>query len=301
MTLIVETGVGVRGANAYTSPAYVTSYLTARGRQTENSWSTAIAASQEAAIIAATDYVDKRFGPRFLGVPAVIFEQKSAVAEVTFTGLPTAGDTITVGDETYDFVSSLTGDANEILIGSTADECASRLADALNGAAGAGVTYGVGTPRSRHVSAASAGGVLTLTALAAGAQGSLTELSEALDNVTITSPFAGGVDGGLQSLSWPRSYAYDERGQLIVGIPDRLRQAVSEYAVRAISTALLPDPTTDPYAGSLNRRKEKVGPIEEEVEYDSGTIGTRIYTPYPAADKILRPLLLGSGGGVIRA
>lgn len=300
MTLVVETGVAVRGANAYVNVAYVTAYLTARNRATENSWSTAGTPTQEAAIIAATDYVDKRFGNRFKGLPAVSLTETLATAEVTFTGVPTAADTITIGDETYVFVASLTGAVNEILIGATAAACAENLAAALNGGDGAGTTYGVGTPQSRHVSATAAAGVLALTATAPGAQGSLTALSEALDNATIISPFSGGVDGGLQPLSWPRNYAYDDRGQPISGIPERLKQAVAEYAVRATGSALLPDPTVDTYAGSLNRRKEKVGPIEEEYEYVPGSTGMRIYKPYPAADKILRPLLLGSGG-VVRA
>lgn len=300
MTLVVETGVAVRGANAYVNVAYVTAYLTARNRVTENSWSTAGTAVQEAAIIAATDYVEKRFGNRFRGLPAVSLTETLATAEVTFTGVPTASNTITIGDETYTYVGTLSGAANEILIGATAADCADNLAAALNGSAGAGVTYGLGTPQSRHATATSAAGVLALTAKAPGAQGSFTALSEALDNTTITALFTGGVDGGLQPLSWPREYAYDDRGQPISGIPERLKQAVAEYAVRAAGSALLPDPTVDAYAGSLNRRKEKVGPIEEEYEYVPGTSGMRIYNPYPAADKILRPLLLGSGG-VVRA
>lgn len=286
MTLILETGVGVRSANSYVTTAIVTSYLTARNRQTENTWSTRTAAESDAACIAATDYVEKRFGGRFRGIPAVSLTETSATAEITFTGLPTAADTVTIGDETYTFVATLTGAVREVLVGATATECAENLRDALSG--------------SRHVSAASAAGVVTLTALAPGSQGTLTTLSESLDNATITSAFSGGVDGGIQPLSWPRSHAYDDRGQLIEGVPELLRQAVSEYAVRAVSATLLSDPTVDPYAGSVSRRAERVGPIEESVQYDPGTVGARIFTPYPAADKILRPLLLGSRG-VIRA
>jgi hypothetical protein len=64
---------------------------------------------------------------------------------------------------------------------------------------------------------------------------------------------------------------------------------------------LLPDPTVDPYSGRVSARTEQVGPIIESYKYDAGTAGTVIFTPYPSADKLLRPLLLGSGnGGVIR-
>lgn len=298
MSLVVETGVGVRGANAYVNAAYVTAYLTARNRQTENSWSTAGTAQQEAAIVAATDYVDKRFSHRFKGLPAVTLDESYATATLTFAGLPVDAETFTLGDETWTFVSALSGATYEVLIGASATATAANLEAALNGADGAGTLYGLATPQSRHASASAALGVLTLTALAPGTSGALTVLTGSVTNVTI-SGFSGGLDGGIQPLSWPRNYAYDEQGSLIAGIPDRLKMAVSEYAVRAVSATLLPDPTVDPYAGSVQARTEKVGPIEESYEYVAGTVGKITFKPYPAADKLLRPLLLGSGG-VIR-
>lgn len=301
MTLIIETGVGVRNANAYVNVAYVTNYLTVRNRVNENSWSTAGTAVQEAAIVGATDYSEKRFSHRYGGVPKVIFEEEFATGAITFTGLPVSGETLTLGDETYTFVSALTGEKFEVLIGGTTTTVAEALEAAINGTAGAGVTYGLGTPQSRHSTATSAGGVVSLTASAPGTSGALTVLTGSPTNVTLTA-FTGGRDGGLQPLSFPRDYLYDARGQAIVGVPERLKQAISEYAVRAVSSVLLPDPTSDTYGGRVNRRKEKVGPIEEEYQYDAGTVGSVIFTAYPAADKLIRPLLLGSsGGGVIRA
>lgn len=298
MSLIIETGVGVRGANAYVNAAYVTTYLTARNRQTENSWNSSTDAVKEAAIVAATDYIDKRFGPRFKGSPAVSLDETYATTTLTFTGLPADSETLTLGDETWTFVSALSGATYEVLIGASATTTAANFEAAINGASGAGVTYGLATPQSRHASALAALGVLTLTALAPGTSGSLTVLTGSLTNVTVGT-FSGGLDGGTQPLSWPRNYAYDEQGYLITGIPDRLKMAVSEYAVRAVSATLLPDPTVDPYAGSVKVRTEKVGPIEESYEYVAGTVGKITFKPYPAADKLLRPLLLGSGG-VIR-
>lgn len=300
MALVIETGVGVRGANAYVNAAYVTAYLTARNRQTENSWDSATDAVKEAAIVAATDYVDKRFGHRFKGLPKTTFDETYASATMTFAGLPVADETFTLGDETWKFVSGLSGADYEVLIGASATATAANLEAAINHGDGAGTVYGLGTPQSRHASATAAAGVLTLAASAPGTSGALTVLEGSVTNVTI-SGFTGGLDGGIQPLAWPRSSVYDQAGNRIDGIPDRLKQAVSEYAVRAASSVLLPDPTTDGYAGSLQRRLEKVGPIEEEYEYVAGTVGRVTFTPYPAADKLLRPLLLGSGnGGVIR-
>jgi len=299
MALIIETGVGVRNANAYVNAAYVTAYLTARNRQTENGWSTSNSTIQDAAVVAATDYVDKRFGPRFKGVPKVTFDETYAEAEMEFGGLPDPADELTLGDDIYTFVSSLSGDAYEVLIGASGAATASNLEAAIEAGPGAGVTYGLGTPQSRHSAAKAAGAVLTLTAKAAGAGGNLSVLEGPLTNVTITG-FSGGKDGGIQPLAWPRASAYDQQGNLIQGIPDRLRQVVAEYAVRAVSSVLLPDPATDPYGGRLYSRREQVGPIQEEARY-SRTSGTSdIFVAYPAADRLIRPLLLGSVGGVIR-
>ncbi len=299
MALIIETGVGIREANAYTNAAYVTAYLTARNRQTENNWNSANDDLKDAAIIAATDYIDTRFGSRFRGVPAIIFTEVKASAELLFSGLPDPADELTLGDDVYKFVSSLSDDAYEVLIGASAADTASNLEAAINGAAGAGVTYGLGTPQSRHSAAKAAGAVLTLTARAAGAGGNLSVLEGPVTNVTITG-FSGGKDGGQQPLSWPRASAYDQQGNLITGIPDRLRQVVAEYAVRAISSPLLPDPAVDPYGGKLYSRREQVGPIQEEARYSRMSGSSDIFVPYPAADRLIRPLLLGSGGGVIR-
>ena len=49
MSIIIEDGTGVSGANAYTTAAEVTTYLTARNRETENSWSTSSTAIKEGA------------------------------------------------------------------------------------------------------------------------------------------------------------------------------------------------------------------------------------------------------------
>jgi len=58
MTLILENGSGVIGANSYADAAYVLAYLTDRGREAENLWSTSDTAAQETFIIQATDYVE---------------------------------------------------------------------------------------------------------------------------------------------------------------------------------------------------------------------------------------------------
>ena len=297
--LVIETGVGIRGANTYLDVTYVTNYLTVRNRQSE--WAAADPEVREAAVVAATDYVDKRFYGRWRGIPQHEFQSIQARSTVTFTGLPDPGDTILLGgDETYIFAVSVDEEPWQVLIGATPEETAENFANAVGAANGAGVQWGRATPRSRHSTATSAGAVATLTATAPGASGSLSVLEASSANIII-SGFSGGQDGGLQPLAWPRAAAMDDRGNRILGIPDRLKSAVSEYSIRAIDGELLPDPTTDGFGARINRRKEKVGPIEEEFRYDLGSFGSVVFVPFPAADRLLRPLLLGSGGGVIRA
>lgn len=298
MSLVIETGVGVRSANAYVTVAFVTSYLADRNRSTEGAWNTINTTQKEAAIIAATDYIEKRFSGRFLGQTAYSFQSVASVGSVAFSGLPANGEALLLGDQTYTFKNSLSGSPYEVLIGVSAAATAANLVAAINAdPVGGGIYYGTGTSSSRHASAALVGSTVNLTALADGSSGDVTVLSGAVTNAVLTA-FAGGKDGGSQPLSFPRSYLYDRTGCPIIGIPLKLKQASAEYAVRAASSPLLVDPTTDPFAGRVKARKSVVGPIEESIEYESGA-GTVTIKPYPAADKLLSEYLL-SGGQVIR-
>lgn len=297
MTFIVETGVGVRNANAYVDVAFVTDYLTSRNRQTENSWNSSLAVAQEAAVVAATDYIDRRFGARFKGVTKFTFSSVTAKATVTFSGLPVVGETLSIGDETYTFVSALSLTTPfQVLIGADATATGDALEAALNGdSTNSGILFSTGTAQNRHVVASNDGGVVTLIATAQGTSGNLTFISGSPTNVTTTS-FAGGRDGGKQRLAWPRATVFTNAGTVIVGIPLEIKQAVAEYAVRAVSSVLLPDPTLDATGRVVTRKKEKVGPIETDTEYSEGTSLTQLLKAYPTADRLLVQLLLPTGG-----
>lgn len=70
------------------------------------------------------------------------------VAQGTLTSTGTApanGDTVTVGDVTYTFQTSLVDSANNVLIGASAAAALDNLKSAVNATAGAGTTYGTGT------------------------------------------------------------------------------------------------------------------------------------------------------------
>ena len=84
--------------------------------------------------------------------------------------VPTAA--VAIGGTTYTFVAALTGAANEVLIGGTAGASLGNLAAAVNGSAGAGVAYGVGTVANTNVKAtANSDGTDTFTALVSGVGG----------------------------------------------------------------------------------------------------------------------------------
>lgn len=63
MAFLVEDGSGLAGANGYITAAYFTTHFEDRGIDV-STYSTADISS---AIVRATDYVDKRFGPKFRG------------------------------------------------------------------------------------------------------------------------------------------------------------------------------------------------------------------------------------------
>lgn len=103
--------------------------------------------------------------------------------------------------------------------------------------------------------------------------------------------FIGSKMVDTQALSWPRDdadpAAEDE-------VPIEVQKACAEYAVRALSTTLAPDPSVATGAAVTSVRKV-VGPIETETHYsESATI--RTIKPYPAADMLLRPWLMPSSG-----
>lgn len=109
--------------------------------------------------------------------------------------------------------------------------------------------------------------------------------------------FKGSIEDTTQELDFPRIRLYDRNGLLVAGIPSNLKKATSEYALRASSAALMPDPLTNELGLSVKRTREKIGPIEEETEYNPGT--AVILKAYPKADKFLVDYVAG-GSGVIR-
>lgn len=135
------------------------------------------------------------------GAGTTMYVRESAGAPVagtgvyTLSGLPLENETVSIDGVTYTFKAVILT-ANDILLGVSASACLDNLIAAINGAGGAGTTYGTGTAVHPTVTAAvGAGDTMGVTAKTAGASSSLIETSDMLTNGFWTTPtLVGGVD-----------------------------------------------------------------------------------------------------------
>ena len=119
-----------------------------------------------------------------------------ASGTVTFSGLPTAAQTVTVGSRVYTWASALTA-SNQVKIGATAAACAFNLAHAILAVpASAGTLFGTGTVAHETVTAAEPGAaIVTVTAKIPGVGGNAIALSETSSNVAVSgATLTGGVE-----------------------------------------------------------------------------------------------------------
>lgn len=117
----------------------------------------------------------------------------------------------------------------------------------------------------------------------------------------------GGRVTGSQALSWPREYVPDARGTAYLAdnaIPSGVTNALNEAAILELAT---PGVLTQAIAAediAVRRKRDKVGPLETEVEYGNRNSVQR--THYTRILEFLRPYLcsgIGSKapGRVLRA
>jgi len=146
--------------------------------------------------------------------------------------------------------------------------------------------------------------------------------------------FVGFRERKEQALEWPRMDAFDADGFLLNSVDDvprNLQKAVAEYALRAaICGVLAPDPLlptpkqnmesgedddrTASQSGAVVRKKEKVGPLEEETWYEtaasqslgagarsvqSSLVDDFMIPAYPEADLWIEELLKPAMGGTL--
>lgn len=104
--------------------------------------------------------------------------------------------------------------------------------------------------------------------------------------------FRGRRQGASQALMWPRWDAIDEDGFAIEDVPDAVKYAACEAALRAFQgTDLMPDMER---GGAVIQ--ETIGPIS--TTYAAGApAGTR----YDMIEGLLRPCLSGGGLRLVRA
>jgi hypothetical protein len=105
--------------------------------------------------------------------------------------------------------------------------------------------------------------------------------------------YQGEKLNSTQSTSWPRRDVYVD-DLLVTGIPDDVKEACAEYAfISAGGTELDPAPAVDSRNQVIQRKREKVGPLEEETEYVSG--GVTASPSFPVGDRKLRDFIIKSG------
>lgn len=111
-------------------------------------------------------------------------------------------------------------------------------------------------------------------------EGALREATSYLDAV-YGQAYRGYRRGNLQGLQWPRTNALDDAGWPLPDLPMEIQWATVELAVRALGSSLAADADV---AGSIKRKREKVGPIEEETEYQ---FGSSPYKRFGAVESLL--------------
>lgn len=129
--------------------------------------------------------------------------------------------------------------------------------------------------------------------------------------------FRGTKKTSTQGLEWPRHSALDNDGLLYPALPEPLKKAVAEYALRAFTlTNLMADPSigfTDRDStgagstqggtpgGQITSDRKRVGPIEVEqrfarvtgleVPHGSTVVSGHLLPAYPDADLLIEELL----------
>jgi flagellin len=115
-----------------------------------------------------------------------------------------AGNTVTVGSQTYTFVTALstTPTANEVLVGATEAASLTNLANAVNGGTGSGATYGSPTVANASATAVATATTVAFTTITKGLTGNTIATSvTGTANTFGSADLAGGTAGSINDLS----------------------------------------------------------------------------------------------------
>lgn len=106
-----------------------------------------------------------------------------------------------------------------------------------------------------------------------------------------------------QATQWPRQGAVDLNGDTINGIPEAIRRACAELAIRVLNGVnLQPDYDSGVAAGGgvVSSVTKKVGPLETVTAYDT-KFGLGFFASFPVVDRMLRSagLLMAAGNRTV--
>ena len=122
----------------------------------------------------------------------------------------------------------------------------------------------------------------------------------ATDYLDLRFAYIGERSQSPQDTEWPRTNAFDIEEDLVNGVPTEVKEATYEYALISLSATINPIPLRDDTGQTVTRKKERVGPIEEDTRYTEGPVFTM--PKYPPADlKLIRRGLVIQGGTMRRA
>src|ERR1035437_1831797 len=106
-----------------------------------------------------------------------------------------------------------------------------------------------------------------------------------------------------QTTEWPRQGVIDLNGNTVNGIPDAVRRACAELAIRVLNGVnIQPDYDTSLAGGGgvVSSVTKKVGPLEIVIAYDT-KFGLGFFASFPIVDRMLRSagLLVWSGNRTV--
>jgi len=277
MAFVVEDGSGVIGATSNVALQEYKDYFIDRG-----STPTESDPDIQIALIRGTDYIDTQFARSLRGIRQ--FEDLASRSILTFTAVPTDGETITVGSVVYTFRTTPVDD--------TDIEIAANLFLTL-----IALSVALTTAENEDFLGVMLSGVTGMVMYTLH-DGIVT--TETLANGSFDVAASVGFSPDPQPLEFPRVQLFDiENNNAIEGMPPNLKIATILYANRAIDSVLLPDPTVDASGLQLTGTVTKVGPIEIRNTF-SELLVRQVITPYPAADLLMADFT-SNNSGTIRA
>lgn len=284
-----------------------------------------------AALVRASQYLDTRFS--FVGRMLVTNNVPAADAFNT-TGVISDGETLTIGNKIYTFQTVLTNVNGHIHIGTSVDLTISNLINAINlsGNGTPGTDYASNSVIDANVSATKpVSGTMMVTAITAGLAGNSITMATTCLNASLTSP---NLVGGLspQTTQWPRQAGdmtiwpvfdtnfmtpmfdvMDDTGangfvalvgpdsQQILGIPQAVKFATNEYALRALAAPLYQDAPAPAGGRLLTSLEQSVDTLKQSQQWQPSQAGGFAMPAYPIADMMLaRAGLIQLGRVLIR-